>query len=262
VAVEESRRDATAEAVRSYSKAFLFGAPLGLFMVSCVGPPLALMALVGSVQRLIALRNAEKALPAKVTSAAAQELRRARTLLFIEMGTGVIALIFLNFGLSSAVGATLDGVIRLSIGGLWFGAMALGLITGSILIDAVIGRMALEVERPKYLMPLIFTSVGVVMFAEIVTAANAPTAIVILLRLLGAAAWGAASGLLAYQGTSAGDALAAPPIKRKLAAPTDAPEETTATPNPRRTAAQRAADKAAQQAAQQANDDDSPIPLD
>ena len=216
VAVEESRRDAAAESLRSYSKAFLFGAPLGLFMVSCVGPPLALLALLGSVQRLLALRNAEKALPAKVTSSANQEFMRARTLLFVELGMGVVALIFLNFGLASAIGPTLDGVIRLAIGGLWFGVMALGLIAGSIVIDAVIARMALEVERPKYLMPLIFTAVGVVMFAEIVTAADAPTAIVILLRVAGAATWGAASGLLAYQGACAGDALAAPPLKRPL----------------------------------------------
>ena len=223
VAVEESRRDAAAESLRSYSKAFLFGAPLGLFMVSCVGPPLAVLALVGSVQRLIALRNAAKSLPSKVVSAGAQDFKRANTLLFVELGSGAIALIFLNFGLASAVGPTIDGVIGLSVGGLWFGAMALGLITGSILIDGVIGRLALEVERPKYLMPMIFTAVVVVMFAEIVSAANAPTAIVILLRLIGAAAWGAASGLLAYQGSSAGDELAAPPLKRKLAAPSDSP---------------------------------------
>ncbi len=259
VAVEESRRDAAAESLRSYSKAFLFGAPLGLFMVSCVGPPLAVLALVGSVQRLIALRNAEKSLPSKVVSAGAQDFRRAQTLLFVELGSGAVALIFLNIGLASAVGPTIDGVIRLAVGGLWFGAMALGLITGSILVDGVIGRLALEVARPKYLMPMIFTAVGVVMFAEIVSAANAPIAVVILLRLIGAAAWGAASGLLAYQGSSAGDELAAPPLKRKLAAPSDSPSEVAEVErDPRRAAAQRAA----QQAAQRATDDDSPIPLD
>jgi hypothetical protein len=220
------------------------------------------MALVGSVQRLIALRNAAKSLPSKVVSAGAQDFKRAQTLLFVELGSGVIALIFLNFGLSSAVGPTIDGVIRLSVGGLWFGAMALGLITGSILIDGVIGRLALEVERPKYLLPLTFAAVGVVMFAEIVSAANAPTAIVILLRLIGAAAWGAASGLLAYQGSSAGDALAAPPIKRKLSAPSDSPSaDANPEPDPRRAAANRAAQQAAQRAAQRASDDDSPIPL-
>jgi hypothetical protein len=143
--------------------------------------------------------------------------------------------------------------------------MALGLITGSILIDGVIGRLALEVTRPKYLLPVIFAAVGVVMFAEIVSAANAPTAIVILLRLVGAAAWGAASGLLAYQGSSAGDALAAPPIKRKLSAPSDSPSagaDADPEPDPRRAAANRAAQQAAQRAAQRATDDDSPIPLD
>ncbi len=259
VAVEESRRDAAAESLRSYSKAFLFGAPLGLFMVSCVGPPLAVLALVGSVQRLIALRNAAKSLPSKVVSAGAQDFKRAQTLLFVELGSGAVALIFLNIGLASAVGPTIDGVIRLAVGGLWFGAMALGLITGSILVDGVIGRLALEVARPKYLMPMIFTAVGVVMFAEIVSAANAPIAVVILLRLIGAAAWGAASGLLAYQGSSAGDELAAPPLKRKLAAPSDSPSEVAEVErDPRRAAAQRAA----QQAAQRATDDDSPIPLD
>ncbi len=259
VAVEESRRDAAAESLRSYSKAFLFGAPLGLFMVSCVGPPLAVLALVGSVQRLIALRNAAKSLPSKVVSAGAQDFKRAQTLLFVELGSGAVALIFLNIGLASAVGPTIDGVIRLAVGGLWFGAMALGLITGSILVDGVIGRLALDVARPKYLMPMIFTAVGVVMFAEIVSAANAPIAVVILLRLIGAAAWGAASGLLAYQGSSAGDELAAPPLKRKLAAPSDSPSEVAEVErDPRRAAAQRAA----QQAAQRATDDDSPIPLD
>ena len=259
VAVEESRRDAAAESLRSYSKAFLFGAPLGLFMVSCVGPPLAVLALVGSVHRLIALRNAAKSLPSKVVSAGAQDFKRAQTLLFVELGSGAVALIFLNIGLASAVGPTIDGVIRLAVGGLWFGAMALGLITGSILVDGVIGRLALEVARPKYLMPMIFTAVGVVMFAEIVSAANAPIAVVILLRLIGAAAWGAASGLLAYQGSSAGDELAAPPLKRKLAAPSDSPSEVAEVErDPRRAAAQRAA----QQAAQRATDDDSPIPLD
>jgi len=263
VAVEESRRDAAAESLRSYSKAFLFGAPLGLFMVSCVGPPLAVLALVGSVQRLIALRNAAKSLPSKVVSAGAQDFKRAQTLLFVELGSGVIALIFLNFGLASAVGPTIDGVIRLAVGGLWFGAMALGLITGSILIDGVIGRLALEVARPKYLMPMIFTAVGVVMFAEIVSAANAPIAVVILLRLIGAAAWGAASGLLAYQGSSAGDELAAPPLKRTLSAPSDSPSAVAEVErDPRRAAAQRAAQQAAQRAAQRATDDDSPIPLD
>ena len=259
MAVEESRRDAAAESLRSYSKAFLFGAPLGLFMVSCVGPPLAVLALVGSVQRLIALRNAAKSLPSKVVSAGAQDFKRAQTLLFVELGSGAVALIFLNIGLASAVGPTIDGVIRLAVGGLWFGAMALGLITGSILVDGVIGRLALDVARPKYLRPMIFTAVGVVMFAEIVSAANAPIAVVILLRLIGAAAWGAASGLLAYQGSSAGDELAAPPLKRKLAAPSDSPSEVAEVErDPRRAAAQRAA----QQAAQRATDDDSPIPLD
>jgi hypothetical protein len=263
VAVEESRRDAAAESLRSYSKAFLFGAPLGLFMVSCVGPPLAVLALVGSVQRLIALRNAAKSLPSKVVSAGAQDFKRAQTLLFVELGSGAIALIFLNIGLASAVGPTIDGVIRLAVGGLWFGAMALGLITGSILVDGVIGRLALDVARPKYLMPMIFTAVGVVMFAEIVSAANAPIAVVIVLRLIGAAAWGAASGLLAYQGSSAGDELAAPPLKRKLAAPSDSPSAVAEVErDPRRAAAQRAAQQAAQRAAQRATDDDSPIPLD
>jgi hypothetical protein len=250
IAVADGRREMAAEALRSYGRSYLLSAPLGLALGSCIGAPVALVGLVGSFQRLMALRSAEESIPPEA-GRDTLEFRRARWVAKLELGTGAAALPMLAFGVSWLTGPTIDQALRLAIGGGWLGIMALGIIAGSMLVDGAFARMAVDVERPRLLRPLLFGGIGAILAGEILGGFGIAV-LPIVLWLGGTAAWAVACGMLAFHGSAVADEVAAPPLKRKLAAPV---EEATQQAAPR-------VDPRARRAAKRALEDDSPIPLD
>lgn len=250
LSAEERRREGAADAVRSYGKSFAFGIPLGLFMVGCLGPPVALVALIGSGARLVALRNLAREADGGIDAA---DLRRARALAVAELAAGAPALLMLVEGMSWAIGPTADETVRLALAGLWFGTMALGTIAGSMLLDRIASRLPVEFERPTVIHALALGAAPVVMLGMILSAAGIPTSLVVLVRLAGAAAWGTGAAMLAFRGSMIADELRAAPGARR-AQPRDA-EPGNAGPRER-------PDPRARAQARHRLEDDSPIPLD
>lgn len=224
-AVEASNREHAAEAIRSYGKSFLYGLPFGLFKLGCLGPLVSLVALFGSVQRLIAANQAMAMLPEQAGAATA-ELRRARTLAIAELATGGPALLLLSFGTAWLVGDGVDAFLRMLATSAWFGTMALGLVTGWMFVDSTVVRLALaDCERRSLPAYLALAAVPCTLGAEVLLSAGLLEPLAIVFRVAAALLWAGASAMLAYQGSSAGDEVAGGPRRRALKTPedTDAP---------------------------------------
>ena len=246
VAVDTGERDAAADALRSYGKSFLYGVPLGLYAVGCIGPPVALVSLMGSVQRLIALRNAAGALP-KEALASSRAFGRARTACIAELALGVPALLVLATSAAGVLGADAGRFVALLLSSLWFGTMALGMIAGWLVLDTAVARLSLPVKRRTIVPVVVLGLVPLMLVADVVVAANLPwgTAVSAPARIVAALAWAAASGMLAFDGSAAGDEVAGGARRRPaLTTPEDEPAE----PRPR--------------ARPRTPDDDAPIPID
>lgn len=242
---EESRRDAATDALRSFARSYLYGLPLGLFMVACLGPPVTVLAIVGSIARLVSLRNLAATGGMGIDAA---DLRRARTLAIAEISLGAPAVLMLVQGLSWAIGPTADDAVRLALAGLWFGTMVLGSVAGSMLLDSTSARLPVEMGRATVIHALLLGAAPVVVLGMVLSAAGLPASLVILVRLAGAAAWGTGAAMLAFRGTMVADEFGAVPAPRRRDATADAPTERT--------------DPAARAQVRRAREDDSPIPLD
>lgn len=246
VAVDTGERDAAADALRSYGKSFLYGLPLGFYAVGCIGPPVALVSMLGSVQRFIALRNAANALPRDVFSSS-QAIGRARTACIAEMALGAPALLVLATSAAGVLGADAGRFVVLFLSSLWFGAMALGMIAGWMVLDTAIARLSLPLRRRTIVPIVVLALVPLMLVADVVAAAAPPwgSAVSAPARILAALAWAAASGMLAFDGSAAGDEVAGGARRRPaLTTPEDEPAE----PRPR--------------ARPRTPDDDAPIPID
>lgn len=246
VAVDTGERDAAADALRSYGKSFLYGLPLGFHAVGCIGPPVALVSLLGSVQRLIALRNAANALP-KDALASSRAFGRARTACIAELALGGPALLVLATPAAALLGAGPGRFVALLVSSLWFGAMALGMIAGWLALDTAVARLSLPVRRRAVVPVVVLGLVPLMLVADVVSAADLPwgSAVSAPARILAALAWAAASGMLAFDGSAAGDEVAGGARRRPpLTTPDDEPAE------PRR------------QARPRTPEDDAPIPVD
>ena len=196
-AVEAGNREHAAEAIRSYGKSFLYGAPFGLFKVGCLGPLVSLVALFGSVQRLIAANQALALLPEKAGSGTV-ELRRARTLALAELATGVPALLLLSFGTAWLIGEGADAFLRMLATSAWFGTMALGLVTRWMFVDSTIVRLALvDCERRSLPAYLALAAVPCTLVAEVLLSASMLEPLAIALRVAAALLWAGASAMLA-----------------------------------------------------------------
>jgi|LauGreDrversion4_2_1035121.scaffolds.fasta_scaffold09853_2 hypothetical protein len=225
VALDSGERDAAADALRSYGKSFLYGLPLGFYAVGCIGPPIALVSLMGSLQRFIALRNVAAALPEEVATGS-QALARARSVATAEMALGLPALVLLSISTAGVLGADAGRFVALAVSSLWFGTMALGIVAGWLFMDATIARLALPVARRSLVPVTVLATVPVMLVANVVAEADLSwsTSVSAPARILAALAWAAASGMLAFDGSSAGDEVAGGARRRPpLAVPTDEP---------------------------------------
>jgi len=260
-AVEASNREHAAEAIRSYGKSFLYGAPFGLFKLGCLGPLVSLVAMFGSVQRLIAANQAIAMLPEQAGSATV-ELRRARTLAFAELATGVPALLLLSFSTAWLVGDTADAFLRMLATSAWFGTMALGLVTGWMFVDSTVVRLALsDCERRSLPAYLALGAVPCTLVAEVLLSASLLEPLAIVMRVAAALLWAGASAMLAYQGSAAGDEVAGGPRRRKLKTPEDA--EDAAPSTDARASAQSGRTRTVRRPPPpRPPEDDDPIPLD
>ena len=260
-AVEASNREHAAEAIRSYGKSFLYGTPFGLFKLGCLGPLVSLVALFGSVQRLIAANQAMAMLPEKAGSATA-ELRRARTLAIAELATGVPALLLLSFGTAWLIGDTADAFLRMLATSAWFGTMALGLVTGWMFVDSTVMRLALsDCERRSLPAYLALGAVPCTLVAEVLLSASLLEPLAIAMRVAAALLWAGASAMLAYQGSAAGDEVAGGPRRRALKTPEDADDAGT-TADAGSSAATRGTRIVRRPPPPPKPQDDDPIPLD
>jgi len=251
IALEESRREAAADAIRSYAKSFLFGAPIGLLtMGACLGAPVAVLALVGSFQRFVSLRNAAQAMPS-AAGASTLEFQRAERMAKIEMGAGLPAVLILNFFSAGIGGPVLEQVVTGLVGAAWLGIMALGMVAGTMLVDATVARVAVEAERPKHVITILYGAVAALMLGGMLQAGLPGVGVGTLIVLGGAAAWAVSCAMLAFQGGNVGDEIAGGTRKRTLAAPKEAAEDETPRVDPKLRAR-----------AQRELEDDSPIPLD
>ena len=253
VALEESRREAAADAIRSYAKSFLFGAPIGvLTMGACLGAPVAVLALVGSFQRFVSLRNAAQAMPS-AAGVSTLEFQRAERMTKVEMGVGLPAVLILNFFGAGIGGPVLEQVVTGIAGAAWLGIMALGMVAGTMLVDATVARVAVEAERPKHVLKILYGAVAALMLGGMLQAAAPGVGVGVgtLIVLGGAAAWAVSCAMLAFQGSNVGDEIGAGKRKRTLAAPKEESEEDAPRADPKLRAR-----------AQRELEDDSPIPLD
>lgn len=246
VAVDTGERDAAADALRSYGKSFLYGLPLGFYAVSCIGPPVALVSLLGSVQRLIALRNASNALPDEVL-ASTRTFGRARTACIAELALGGPALLALATSATGILGVDAGRFLALLLSSLWFGAMALGMIGGWLVLDTAIARLSLPLKRRRIVPIVVLGLVPLMLAADVVAAAGLSwgSAVSAPARILAALAWAAASGMLAFDGSAAGDEVAGGARRRP---PLTTPEDEPTTPRTR--------------AQPRPPEDDAPIPID
>lgn len=244
VAPAEGRREAAADALRSFARSYLSAIPLGLFMVGCLGPPIAVLSIVGSVARIVALRHLAAAEGVGLDAA---DLRRARALAIAEIAVGVPAILMLVQGLAWAIGPTADDVLRLALAGLWFGTMVLGAIAASMLLERTGAGLPVELDPHAVVHALLLGSAPVVVLGMVLGAAGLPAALVILVRLAGAAAWGVGATMLAFRGTLVADEFGALPAPRREGA-AKGPSEP--------------ADLAARAQVRRVHEDDSPIPLD
>jgi hypothetical protein len=251
VALEESRREAAADAIRSYAKSFLFGAPIGLLtMGAWLGAPVAVLALVGSFQRFVSLRNAAQAMPS-AAGASTLEFQRAERMAKIEMAVGLPAVLILNFFSAAIGGKVLETVVTGLVGAAWLGIMALGMVAGTMLVDALVARVAVEAERPKHVVTILYGAVAALMLGGMLQAAMPGFGVGTLIVLGGASAWAVSCAMLAFQGANVGDEIAAGTRKRALAAPREATDDDAPRVDPKLRAR-----------AQRELDDDSPIPMD
>ena len=251
IALEESRREAAADAIRSYAKSFLFGAPIGLLtMGACLGAPVAVLAMVGSFQRFVSLRNAAQAMPS-AAGASTLEFQRAERMTKVEMGVGLPAVLILNFFGAGIGGPVLEQVVTGIAGAAWLGIMALGMVAGTMLVDATVARVAVEAERPKHVLKILYGAVAALMLGGMLQAAMPGFGVCTLIVLGGAAAWAVSCAMLAFQGSNVGDEIGAGKRKRTLAAPKEATDDEAPRVDPKLRAR-----------AQRELEDDSPIPMD
>jgi hypothetical protein len=215
----------------------------------------------GSVQRLIAANQAIAMLPEQAGSATV-ELRRARTLAFAELATGVPALLLLSFSTAWLVGDTADAFLRMLATSAWFGTMALGLVTGWMFVDSTVVRLALsDCERRSLPAYLALGAVPCTLVAEVLLSASLLEPLAIVMRIAAALLWAGASAMLAYQGSAAGDEVAGGPRRRKLKTPEDA--EDAAPSTDARAGAQSDRTRTARRPPPpRPPEDDDPIPLD
>jgi hypothetical protein len=129
--------------------------------------------------------------------------------------------------------------------------MALGMVAGTMLVDATVARVAVEAERPKHVITILYGAVAALMLGGMLQAALPGVGVGTLIVLGGAAAWAVSCAMLAFQGGNVGDEIAGGTRKRTLAAPKEAAEDEAPRVDPKLRAR-----------AQRELEDDSPIPLD
>jgi ribosomal protein L37E len=248
-AVEAGRREQGADAVRTFGRGFLFAAPVGIAAVGCLGGPVALLAIVGAVQRLVALRTAGQCLP-KQAFLDLPERHRAWNVAIAELVTGGLFLVMVSTGIVAALPPTAAACVAVALQSIWFGTVGLGLVTGSLLAQRVDERFATGLERSPWPVIATFIAVGLQLLADAATPVIGGWALIPRLAAIGCWIW--AAGLTAWDVSGTGEELVAEPTDRTLRAPSDAPAPGEQVPDP----------SVVRPARLRTPDDDAPIPID
>jgi hypothetical protein len=143
----------------------------------------------------------------------------------VEMGVGLPAVLILNFFDARIGGPVLEHVVTGIAGAAWLGIMALGMVAGTMLVDATVARVAVEAERPKHVLKILYGAVAALMLGGMLQAAMPGFGVCTLIVLGGAAAWAVSCAMLAFHGSNVGDEIGAGKRKRTLAAPKEATDD-------------------------------------